>query len=389
MIKVYIGPNGYGKTTKLESIKQNLISSGVNGNEILFLESEILLLEEVKDTKDNTKTMEYILTELLETVPVITSRTNYEQAIDTEITSNIANVNTIIDDILSLNGMTRTGDFISVSTTKTYKNLVKINQNDVKKKMGSGQRMHLLLELVNKSSKQYLFIDEPEKYSHPSMLNKTANLLNVLSLTKDIYIATHSPKLLSMLDLDLDNIYILNDTTYNEKNLDFVGSIGLFNGHSTLLSTNPGFDKSASYFNLVSLKDNIKRLHYRDFMEALFAKTVYLVEGVNDELFIKKMLLENGKYFGDYYIFPVYGKHHMMIFANILSCLSISVKLFFDEDNSNSINTSTNSLLSRFDHVMFSPNIEDSFSFPRGSKYNTVAFLNLLDSMTIPATYDI
>ncbi|MDY0139589.1 MAG: hypothetical protein RBR50_07810, partial [Candidatus Izemoplasmatales bacterium] len=108
MIKVFIGPNGYGKTTKLENIKQNLISSGVNGNEILFLESEILLLEEVKDTKDNTKTMEYILTELLETVPVITSRTNYEQAIDTEITSNIANVNTIIDDILSLNGMTRT-----------------------------------------------------------------------------------------------------------------------------------------------------------------------------------------------------------------------------------------------------------------------------------------
>jgi len=389
MIKVFIGPNGFGKTTKLESTKQNLISSGVSESEILFLESEILLLEEVKDTKDNTKTMEYILTELLETTLVVASRTNYEQAVDTEITSNITNVNTIIDDILLLNGMTRTGDFISVSSSKTYKNLVKINQNDVKKKMGSGQRMHLLLELVNKSSKQYLFLDEPEKYSHPSLLNKTANLLNILSLTKDIYIATHSPKLLSMLDLELDNIYILNDTTYIEKNLDFVGSIGSFSAHHTLLSANPGLAKSSSYFNLVSLKDNIKRLHYRDFMEALFAKTVYLVEGVNDELFIKKMLLDNGKYFGDYYIFPVYGKHHMMIFAHILSCLMINVKLFFDEDNSNPINTSTNGLLSRFDHVMFSPNIEDSFSFPRGSKYNTVAFLNLLDAMTIPSTYDI
>jgi predicted ATP-dependent endonuclease of OLD family len=389
MIKVFIGPNGYGKTTKLESIKQNLINSGVNVNEILFLESEILLLEEVKDTKDNTKTMEYILTELLETVPVITSRTNYEQAIDTEITSNIANVNTIIDDILSLNGMTRTGDFISVSTTKTYKNLVKINQNDVKKKMGSGQRMHLLLELVNKSSKQYLFIDEPEKYSHPSMLNKTANLLNVLSLTKDIYIATHSPKLLSMLDLELDNISILNDTTYSEKNLDFIGSIGSYTTHGTLLSANPGTAKSSSYFNVINLKDNIKRLHYRDFMEALFANTVYLVEVVNDELFIKKMLLDNGKYYGDYYIFPVYGKHHMMIFTYILSGLSIKVKLFFDEDNTNPINTSTNTLLSGFDHFMFSPNIEDIFHFPRGSKYNTVAFLDLLDLLTIPATYDI
>jgi predicted ATP-binding protein involved in virulence len=65
MIRVFIGPNGYGKTTKLENIKQNLITSGIHENEILFLESEILLLEEIKDTKDNSKTMEFILAELL------------------------------------------------------------------------------------------------------------------------------------------------------------------------------------------------------------------------------------------------------------------------------------------------------------------------------------
>ena len=38
MLEVYIGPNGYGKTKRLESIKQNLITSGVNSNEILFIE---------------------------------------------------------------------------------------------------------------------------------------------------------------------------------------------------------------------------------------------------------------------------------------------------------------------------------------------------------------
>ena len=62
---------------------------------------------------------------------------------------------------------------------------------------------------------------------------------------------------------------------------------------------------------------------------------------------------------------------------------------FFDEDNSNPIKTSANTILSGFDHVMFTPNIEDNFGFPRGSKSNTVAFLNLLDSITIPSTYDI
>ena len=389
MIKVFIGPNGFGKTTKLENIKSSLIASGISESEILFLESEIMLLDEVKDTKDNSKTMEYILAELLETIPVVTTRTSYEQAVDTEILANISNVNTIIDGILLMNSMARSGDFISISATKAHKNLVKINQNDVKKKMGSGQRMHLLLELVNRSSKNYLFIDEPEKYSHPSMLNRTASLLNNLSMTKDIYIATHSPKLLSMLDLDLDNISILNDTTYAEKHLDFSGSVSAHVAHSTLLSANPGLAKSFSYFNLVNLKNNVKRLHYRDFLEALFAKNVYLVEGVNDELFVKKMLLDNGKYFGDYYIFPVYGKHHMMVFAHILSRLSINVKIYFDQDNTNAINTSTNTILSGFNHIMFSPNIENTFGFPIGSKFNTVTFINLLDSIIVPNTFDI
>ncbi|MCD4827441.1 MAG: hypothetical protein K8Q99_06680 [Acholeplasmataceae bacterium] len=389
MIKVLIGPNGYGKTTKLESIRNGLIASGISETEILFLESEILLLDEVKDTKDSSKTMEYILSELLETIPVASSRTIYEQAIDTEVTANIANFNTILDGVLLMNGMTRSGDFISVSTAKTHKNLVKINQNDVKKKMGSGQRMHLLLELVNKSSKNYIFIDEPEKYSHPSMLNKTASLLNSLSSTRDIYIATHSAKLLSMLDLNLDNVSVLNDATYTEKHIDFTGSISSYVAHSALLSANPGLGKSYSYFNLTNLKENIMRLHYRDFMESLFSKTVYLVEGVNDELFVKKMLIDNGKYFGDYYIFPVYGKHHMMVFAYILSQLSIDVKLFFDQDNSNPVNVSTNTILSSFNHKMFCPNIEITFGFPIGSKYNTVSFINLLDSIAIPNAYDI
>jgi len=79
----------------------------------------------------------------------------------------------------------------------------------------------------------------------------------------------------------------------------------------------------------------------------------------------------------------------MMIFAHILTKLSINVKLFFDQDNTNAINTSTNTILSGFIHKMFSPNIESTFGFPRGSKYNTVSFINLLDSIIIPNTFDI
>ena len=35
------------------------------------------------------------------------------------------------------------------------------------------------------------------------------------------------------------------------------------------------------------LKNNILELHKKEFFEALFSKNVYIVEGVNDELFLK------------------------------------------------------------------------------------------------------
>ena len=41
MIKVYIGPNGYGKTTRLNEEKKALINSGIPEKEIIFLESEM------------------------------------------------------------------------------------------------------------------------------------------------------------------------------------------------------------------------------------------------------------------------------------------------------------------------------------------------------------
>lgn len=65
MIEIYVGPNGYGKTTALVNKMKELINLGIPENEIIFLESEMLLMDEVKDTKDESKTMEFILQELL------------------------------------------------------------------------------------------------------------------------------------------------------------------------------------------------------------------------------------------------------------------------------------------------------------------------------------
>lgn len=378
MLEVYIGPNGYGKTKRLESIKQNLINSGVNSDEILFLESELLLMDEVKDTKDSTKTMEYILTELLSTQAIETARQCFESAIDSEITNNIPRMNNILDSILSLNGQTRNQNknFIDVKPTKEYKKLVTINSDDIKNKMGSGQRMQLILELVKSSTKNYIFIDEPEKYSHPSMLNQTAKLIEDLAQNKNVYIATHSPKLLSMMDIDLDKMYIINDITHQPKSLNIAGIIADL--QQVNISNFP--NKCKSYYDENHLKLNIKELHYREFLEALFAKKVYLCEGTNDEFFIKKLLQAKDLYYDDHVIFKTYGKYHMLVFAKIFENINTDIHIFFDNDSdTNTSDLIINPLLLNFSHYKFVNNLEEEICYT-DRKDDTVKFIEFLDS---------
>ncbi|MDY0143440.1 MAG: AAA family ATPase [Bacteroidales bacterium] len=399
-LTIYIGPNGFGKTTKLKSIRKSLVDSGTPESSILFLESEILLLDEMKDTKDESKTMEYILSELLNTPAIEAAKTAYENAVDAEVNSKTGFVNTIVDDILLLNGSTRSisigrsgnttlKNFIESRQDKEYKKLVKINSKEIiEGKMGSGQRMQLILSLVKNSSKTNVFIDEPEKYSHPSLLHRTAELISDLSINKDVFIATHSPKLLSMIDIDFSRLYVINDTTHLEKQINLSNICSTYSTYSSVLSTIPSCNKSYSYFNANGLIDNIKKLHYRPFIESLFAKKVYIVEGVSDLLFVNKVLQDNSKYYDEYNIFQTYGKLHMMLFATIFQELGIDVSLYFDMDNtSQTQHSSANTILRSFsNHYMFNPNIEAELGFNL-HKSNTVAFINHIYSMSLPASY--
>lgn len=389
MIKIFIGPNGYGKTTKLQSIKDQLELEG--HNDTILLESEILLLDEVKDTVDTSKTMEFIIDNLFNSSESLQeAKNNYENEVDRAVESNILYMNTIIDEILSHNQQTRSGNFISKTVKKEYKKLVKINTSDVKNKIGSGQRMFLILKLVSKfNSKNNIFLDEPEKYSHPSLLHKTAEIINDLSARgKNVYIATHSPKLVSMLRFDLDDIVILNDPNYLEKSLNLNAVLNQYSAHAITLNS-PRLSKSLSYFNITDFKNNIKNFHLHEFIDCLFSKKIYIVEGVNDVLFIKKLLQQNNNFYEDYSIFQTYGKHHMILFAKIFLDLGIEVKVFFDEDNNQlPYNLSSNQLLSSFIHYKFSADIENEIGYT-GQKANTVEFMQYLDSYTIPTNMNI
>ena len=65
MLKIFIGPNGYGKTYELEQRKQELLNENKERKDIIMLGSELVFADEMKDTVNNSFLMDYIITELL------------------------------------------------------------------------------------------------------------------------------------------------------------------------------------------------------------------------------------------------------------------------------------------------------------------------------------
>ena len=341
----------------------------------------------MKDTTDKTFAMEYIISELLENDDIIEKKQEFSNLVDGVINSNKIRFNDMLDEVISFNGQTRVGDVISTSNVKEYKKIVKINANDIKNKLGSGQRMQFILSLVKNSSKTHIFLDEPEKHSHPSLLNFTAKIIRELSSTKDIYIATHSPKLIEMLDFDMNDIEVYNDPSFNGyKQIDLNIAANSLPNNINLVDLG---EKSRTYYNAIQLEKNIKEVHLRDFMEAIFSKKIYIVEGINDELFLKKILIENNRQYEDYFIFRCFGKQHFLPFIKIFTDLGLDIVAVFDEDNPNSpTHQSINTELENHNHYKFTPNIESEIGY-QGNKSNTIDYLNFLDNNQFGTTYNI
>ncbi len=378
MLKIFIGPNGYGKTYELERIKKSLFDEDNDRKDIIMLGSELVFADEMKDTVNNSFLMDYIITELLVDDELINLQKQFENKLDTLIKDNSDMYNELMDETLDLNSHKRTKDVIAPQKTREYKKLVKINADDLKASMGSGQKLHFLLKLIEKSNKRYIFLDESENHSHPSMLNITANLINKLSETKDVYIATHSPELLNMLNIDFNNSYIFNDPECKgPKTIDFKKAANALPSNINIENL---YSNSKTYYDEEKLKNNILDIHKKEFMSALFSNKVYIVEGINDQLFLKKVLNSAGKQFEQYSIFPCYGKPHYFPFIEIFKDLGIDVVLLFDEDKtSDETNNKINTELQKNKHYMFSEILEKEIGY-NGDKGNLSKFLDYLTS---------
>lgn len=394
-IEVVIGPNGYGKTTYLENKRRELIKIGIDSREILFLPSEIKLLDEVKDSVDTSQTMEYLMSEMLETPAYILKREELFDELDKAISANVASLNRILDEVLALNGSARAGDFIAPNAKKrSIKYPVVINQKDIKEKMGSGQRMQLLLKFAANSKKDHIFLDEPEKYSHPSLLNGTAKAINDLVASgKSVYIATHSPKLVSMLDINFKDIRIINDNSHAPKEIDFDGAV-VEAGKLVPVGSLPANCKRY-YVSGDSFRECLEKRHARPFVESLFSKHVYLCEGANDEIFIIEALRQLGGYYDDYSVVKTWGKPNIPVFIALYKGLNVDFSVVFDVDDEqksphNKVNPAIRKLVSGHTVVEFDPDLETEIGYKitGANKGDSLALLDHLEGTGIDVKFD-
>ena len=389
-LTIYIGPNGYGKTTKLETEKARIEKTELNNT--IFLPSEILLEDELKDL-ENSKSMECFLEEIFLTPENINAlKTQIQREVNTNILNIKNEINRIIDNVLILNDSTReeNKDFISPSTKGIeYKKVLSIDKT-IFKQMGSGQKMLLLLEFILRSNKNYIFLDEPEKYMQPSLIKILGEKIrNLITQNKNVYISTHSPKLLSFLEFNLDSINLLNEKNGNCKKIDLNKILNTINEKINIRQNVP--EKFKKYFEFENLQKSILQMHRYNFFDTLFSKKVILCEGINDKFFIEKLLRDNNKQFEDYVIFPTFGKPNIPIFLEIFNSLHINTQFYFDMDpnSKDAQKNEWNMKINNYFHEKyfnkyygFTPNIEEELNFPIKRKSNTLEFINHLEKIS-------
>ena len=95
-LTIYIGPNGYGKTKKLNAKYESMKSSSI------FLKSEILLTNELKPLNNSTST-EYFLDELFNNNNLNNAKIQLLEEGRKSVDSKKEKIKKIVDNILKLN----------------------------------------------------------------------------------------------------------------------------------------------------------------------------------------------------------------------------------------------------------------------------------------------
>ena len=213
----------------------------------------------------------------------------------------------------------------------------------------------------------YFLFDEPDNYLDDKHIKYTKKIVEILTNNhKVVCIVTHNPRLLDVLNINIDDIYILNNCLENNivnVSIDQLKQIYLDCCDSVSeVKFFENCDPKERFFydkknNLIDINlYNI--IHSYDFYRTLFYDRVVLVEGLTEKLVLNEIdkfqIYVNNFYFCK-------GKSRYPFLIKIFEQLNKDIVLIFDEDsdNKNKFAFTINSMFDGYKKIVFTPNLED------------------------------
>ncbi len=222
-----------------------------------------------------------------------------------------------------------------IQTIRKY--LAKINTKN--KSLGSTKLYNILNTLLsyNLNNIEYILIDEPENF----LDDENLKIINIVfeclkNNNKSIILVTHSPRLLELMRIKIDDIYYLKQMfgDINNIKIDEIRQIYMDNGISLL-----NFDKSITIsevdkYDFIGISpmmdiylDNL--LYSYDFYRTLFYSGVIILEGHTEKLIINE-LKDYINYSNNYFI--ANGKNRIPFLIKLFSLLNLNITCFIDTD---------------------------------------------------------
>ena len=393
-LEVYIGKNKSGKTKKIEERKK---LDEINKKRVLYIPSVINLKSYIEKEKSGANkadplTPQTIVIDFINEIYSAVKEINYDEKEKEIINENIKKLTILKKSILE-NSKNDTFFDNSIADAllidKTIRTNVKTEkikllsfkvEKDWDNESSSGSTNYSILKLLSgfiewiKDNEPKLdlnlfslIIDEVEKFSHPELIQKTADEILKISKYIDVVISTHSPQLIER---------ILNKRD-DKLQITFKW---LFANRPTILVTKDEAEITPQdiIYDEIELfeSDALIDLNYREvnaIVKCLFSSNVILVEGLADQDFLESL---REKYFNENYVTiidcnsrsgveKIYKKMKKMKVINHINTL-----LFYDEDVERGDDNSWTVRKKRItiegaSSIVQVPNLEDEFFLSR------------------------
>lgn len=320
--KIYVGKNSSGKTYAMENDFKN------NEREKkILVPTEVKLDEEVKS--DNKGSGTFIIDAI---IPIILEK------IDIEFEDIKSDLKTRIDTAIESNPNRLISKFKFNDKWKLEKFLANDIPNEFKEK-GSGEKSKYIVELLLELdiSGYDIYIDEPEKFTHPSLQIQLACLINNLAINNHLHIVTHSPRFLN--ELNIENLEVIN--FFNNRESSSVNDDQLKEILRTIKDRSQNqLLREDLMLNCISLFNDLENLSFAEFKtyyfmplykNLIFCNNVIFVEDENTYLYINQICKKNGLTNVD--IMYVNGKIPILIFNKVAELLQIRWFSIYDTDH--------------------------------------------------------